>query len=655
MKSAPPLLLGTAALFWGWQIDVPLAGAAVALLADGMRFLPYRIEPTREQFYRIADFCSVLLALALAWMFATRGAAGAVLGAFQWMPLVLLPLALACALARRDTLDLATLFLFMRRRLRAAGGRSPGSFHFGYTYLSILLVGASIANREGPWFFLALLAFCLWSLLGAAWPRRPAPAFYPAFAAAALIGYAASIGLHSFQGWLTDVAADWFSGNTLLNDPYRSRSSLGTLGRLKAHGRIIGRIYAPRDAQPPGLLRQASYDRYLSPNWIARDAPLAPLAAGTDGRTWSLAANLGSARELRVVLEAPDHAAMLALPRDAFEIRELLAEEVKRNRLGAVRAHMEAPRIPYTVRYGARNESDSAPGAADLDVPIEEGAALDAVLAEAGGLHLTPTRRLAAIAHLFATRFRYSLYREAGSDPRATPLARFLLETRAGHCEFFATASVLLARRAGIPARYATGFSVQEWSEREGAFILRLRHAHAWAQVWANGAWQDFDTTPPDWSDAEARSDGTLRALADLWQWFAYLLGEHPGETRELPWWVFPTALALAVIYFAARLVLSRRERLITRRVVRGKLPEGDDPLGAIEARLARAGHVRAPGETLTDFAARIARSAPALARSLGELFAAHYRARFDPRAPAGLAAEFEHRVRSWLAAQRPD
>jgi transglutaminase-like putative cysteine protease len=652
----PPLLIGAAALFWGWQIDAPLAGVAVALIAEGARHLPWRIAATREQLQRIVDFCTVLAALGLAWLFATRGAASAVLGAFQWLPLALLPLAATCALAKSDALDLSLLFLFMRKRLRS-GVRSPGTLHFGFAYLAVLLVGASIANREGAGFYLALLGCALWASLGAAWPRRPRLGFWIAFACAAALGYGASQGLHAFQGWLTEAVADWFIGGGLRSDPYRSRSALGTLGRLKAQGKIIGRVYVPQGERapelPPFLLKQASYDRYVSPDWIARDAPLAQVAAALDGRTWPLAAAAEPAQSVRVVLETPEHAALLALPRHSFELRELLAEEVKANRLGALRARMEAPRIPYTVRYSSAPSKDSAPHPADLEVPANEIAALDRVLAEAKADSGSPAQRLESIARQLAANYRYTLYREAGAAADATPLSRFLLDTHAGHCEFFATATVLLARRAGIPARYATGFAVQEWSGREGAYLLRARHAHAWAEVWSNGAWTDLDTTPADWSGAEAEADGPLRSLADFWQWLAYLLGEHPGEPRELPWWLFPAALALAVLYFAARLFFSRRERLGAQRVARARGAGGDEPLRGVEARLARAGLRRNAGETLSAFAARVARSAPELAQGLDELFALRYRRRFDPQAPSELGDELARAVERWLAARR--
>src|SRR5205807_1199702 len=78
-----------------------------------------------------------------------------------------------------------------------------------------------------------------------------------------------------------------------------------------------------------------------------------------------------------------------------------------------------------------------------------------------------------------------------GERPRKeSALEEFLLNSRAGHCEYFATATTLLLRAAGVPARYAVGFSVQEWSRLEQRYIVRARHAHSWTLAYVNGGWR---------------------------------------------------------------------------------------------------------------------------------------------------------------------
>ena len=61
------------------------------------------------------------------------------------------------------------------------------------------------------------------------------------------------------------------------------------------------------------------------------------------------------------------------------------------------------------------------------------------------------------------------------------PLARFLLEEKAGDCTYYATAGALLFRAAGVPARVAAGFIGGE--VRGKTIILAQKDAHAWIEV----------------------------------------------------------------------------------------------------------------------------------------------------------------------------
>ena len=103
---------------------------------------------------------------------------------------------------------------------------------------------------------------------------------------------------------------------------------------------------------------------------------------------------------------------------------------------------------------------------------------------------LSERARVDAITRHFATGFSYSL--QGAREQDELPLKRFLEISRSGHCEYFATATVLALRAVGIPARYATGYAVQEWGELEKAYVVRRRHAHAWALAYVDGAWKSL-------------------------------------------------------------------------------------------------------------------------------------------------------------------
>ncbi|MDT8397859.1 MAG: DUF3488 and transglutaminase-like domain-containing protein [Pseudomonadales bacterium] len=72
----------------------------------------------------------------------------------------------------------------------------------------------------------------------------------------------------------------------------------------------------------------------------------------------------------------------------------------------------------------------------------------------------------------------------------------FLFETREGFCEHYAGSFVFLMRAAGIPARVVTGYQGGEYNPYDETLIVRQYDAHAWAEVWLDGAgWIRVDPT----------------------------------------------------------------------------------------------------------------------------------------------------------------
>ena len=61
--------------------------------------------------------------------------------------------------------------------------------------------------------------------------------------------------------------------------------------------------------------------------------------------------------------------------------------------------------------------------------------------------------KLLAVEKFFAGKFTYSTWQGTDKLPptNTTPLTRFLLTSRSGHCEYFATATVLLLRELEFP------------------------------------------------------------------------------------------------------------------------------------------------------------------------------------------------------------
>ncbi len=81
--------------------------------------------------------------------------------------------------------------------------------------------------------------------------------------------------------------------------------------------------------------------------------------------------------------------------------------------------------------------------------------------------------------------------------PREATAEYFLFESRRGICTDFATASTLLLRAAGIPARYTEGFVLSEDSmDLMGRYVVTPEQAHAFSTAYIEGAgWIEIDGT----------------------------------------------------------------------------------------------------------------------------------------------------------------
>jgi len=101
----------------------------------------------------------------------------------------------------------------------------------------------------------------------------------------------------------------------------------------------------------------------------------------------------------------------------------------------------------------------------------------------------------AAAIEAYLRQYPYAL------DVPAPPAGRevadfFLFDLQQGYCDYYATTMVVLARAAGIPARLVVGYSRGAYDEADGTFLVRLRDAHAWVEVYFPGSgWIEFEPT----------------------------------------------------------------------------------------------------------------------------------------------------------------
>lgn len=107
-----------------------------------------------------------------------------------------------------------------------------------------------------------------------------------------------------------------------------------------------------------------------------------------------------------------------------------------------------------------------------------------------------------AIERFLRTNYAYTMEGTRIPAPGEDLVDLFLFEQKAGYCDHFSTAMVVMLRTLGVPARWAKGFAPGELTPAEGTaggYMAEVRHqdAHSWAEVWLPSAgWVPFEPTP---------------------------------------------------------------------------------------------------------------------------------------------------------------
>jgi protein-glutamine gamma-glutamyltransferase len=300
--------------------------------------------------------------------------------------------------------------------------------------------------------------------------------------------------------------------------------------------------------------------------------------------------------------------------------------------LGVARVSDGPGVISYLAEFDGAKSIDTEPSLSDKEIPASEKPAIAEIAAgiEAQAGTNQPAR-VRAVERFFAQNFTYSLYNKANRLREGPAISRFLKTTHTGHCEYFASATVLLLRALDIPARYAVGYSLQEM--KGDTYIVRDRHAHAWTLAWLDGKWQEIDTTPGTWAAAEKEKASAFEPISDFFSnlWFKFAMWRWLGQKGVIshiaPYLILPlVAILVWRIFF-------RKKRISTADAAQQKFnwPGLDSEYYQLEARLAASGHERHPHETPAQWLHRLRRNGidhP----GLPALIDLHYRYRFDPR-----------------------
>lgn len=654
----PPLLIGSAILFWGFEVRQLVLATCMAVAVEASRWIKYRWDFKEADFKRVATLCTLVLFCVACYRFLTGWFNHAAWMILKWLPGFLLPLLLAQAYSTAGRIHLSALFLRRKRQITADQSKYR-YIDLSYIYLVSCIFAAGFANTRDTLFYAGLLGLAGWTLWSYRSRRSSLVLWIVLIIVAAGAGYVGQIGLSRLQAIVEQKAVSWYIKPS--ESPYRKYTQIGEIQDEKLSSRIIFRARTGGVDERSLLLREATYDTFRSnPSmWSISRKYFKRIQTNTSHSSWYLATGTGKIRSCTIAQFLKGKDALLKLPNGAFQIDSLKVSEVEKNDYGAVKVNGDGL-MTYYIRYGLGSPLISPPRSRDLKIPELELKVIQDIAAQLNLQSLPPPEILEKVKRYFRTQYTYSLKQISKRD-NSSPIVNFLSNTRSGHCEYFATATVLLLRHAGIPARYSRGYAVDPSDKMDGWSLVRQRYAHAWAVAYVDNTWVNLDTTPGTWLEIERQQEPYWQKY---WQktkdfvsgvMFRFAQWRQKIQTKQYLKH-FPLLLIPLFVWAGWHIIskLLKRRKLQKEAVAESQMVlsmvGSDSAFYGIEERISGLGLKRYPWETLSAWLNRIEHTSPAtiLLDIPRKALALHYRYRFDPR---GLSAAEKTRMESMISA----
>lgn len=271
-------------------------------------------------------------------------------------------------------------------------------------------------------------------------------------------------------------------------------------------------------AEHPGLWRSGAYDYYDGHHWTRAQSGSWPAERGTEPNTFVLPPPegpprqfnrqvftvergtsglvLGAAKPVEVrVLQDGQAVGASSLWYDQYGSLQLSPIRPRYSRYEVISAMVEWQ--PGDLRRASRSISPWMRHYYIDNVPLAVEMALSSLVTEITAGAGNNYDKAVAIQTYLEENYLYT------EQEPVTPLDEdavvyFLLKTRRGACDVFASAMAMMLRMAGVPCRLASGFLSGPVDPETGKTLIRSRDAHAWVEVYFPGYdWIPFNPTPP--------------------------------------------------------------------------------------------------------------------------------------------------------------
>ncbi len=394
----------------------------------------------------------------------------------------------------------------------------------------------------------------------------------------------------------------------------------------------------------PGYLRGSVFDLYFRGRWIDSgsfdserytrqpripDQMIQPKGIGSAERRvqtqqplnrFELIADTPEKIIEAEIISDPSKGSLIFTPLTSYWI-EASSQEVAYTSHGVIRTGIDVRR-PYIVGVAQElppTPLDSAIQLTTLQVPERISEKIREYATEIAGSASTPQTIAKAISDHFQSEYGYSLTTNPERPRYTDPIEFFLAKKHDAHCEYFASATVILLRSLGVNARYVTGYVLDEMSEDDPElWLARNRDAHAWAEAYDAEAqrWFPVESTPGrtyrtiepeqidlimDESGESFREnltnfdDGFLRNLIDLF-----------ASTRVSEPLVIAFRIMQLPLFVVLTLYLWRRNKKTAQDLNAKEEIRCKRMLRNVDRLMNRAQLTRSPSETLWQFADRI-------------------------------------------------
>lgn len=640
----PPFFIGAATIFWGFCAGWEYFSIVAALVFESSMIVKTRFDLKSADFIRISDLSSIVMLILLLYSYLENEPRMIFLYFITTTPIVFMPLLFAQLYSTSDKVVIGTKF---GKNIHA---HAPVDIR--PLYLLMVFFATAGSDVRTVWFFAGtfILVFVLFSGSIRNFKSFLRYFMFSAVSIAITLSIAFSIVLahKAIREKMMEMYRNWY--NQQSSDPFKTSTAMGETGYLKLSGNIVMRVMPEKMEGIPLYLKSSDYNILTGNVWHSRSKDSMPVFPDGEMEWQLFGEGEGKRKASLSVWMGKNGKGVLSLPTGSKRALKMDVAGIEKTGLGSILVEEGPDLLEFVMTYDPQFRYEPMPEEKDLMIPDAEKEVIAKVMNDnliKGG---TDFQTLENIERYFMN-FSYTLQLEPSSG--RSVLDDFLNRTRSGHCEYFATATTLMLRSAGIAARYSTGYSVEEYSTLERAFIVRARDAHAWVTAFVNGKWITVDTTPSQWRSLDRESRSFIEPVKDLFSWLRVQY-ENFRRQKNVQFNRALIIIATVLTLFMMIKIYIRRKRVsgtdLKSNRFSGKVDGLDSPFYQVLIKCSSEGITKNDNETLRRW---VIKNSEKLKdpKDIMKMIHLHEQLRFDPASPKNdIRNELQKYCDKWIA-----